>query len=147
MAKSAVSEPRRRFDQQGSYQSVLEATPEQLIARIREGLAYRELEELRQHLDVSVREMARLANIPGRTLTRRRQAGRLDTVESEHVLRLERVLALAVDMLRDAGRARQWLKTPKSALDGKTPLEYADTEVGAREVENLIGRIRHGVFS
>jgi len=32
-------------------------------------------------------------------------------------------------------------------LGGETPLEYAETEVGAREVEDLLGRIEYGVYS
>jgi putative toxin-antitoxin system antitoxin component (TIGR02293 family) len=40
-----------------------------------------------------------------------------------------------------------WLKSPQKALGGKTPLEYSDTEPGAREVEDLLGRLEHGVFS
>jgi uncharacterized protein (DUF2384 family) len=35
----------------------------------------------------------------------------------------------------------------QKGLGGKTPLEYADTEPGAREVEDLLGRLEHGVFS
>ena len=42
--------------------------------------------------------------------------------------------------------ALHWLKSPKIALDNKTPLEYCDTEIGANEVKNLLGRIEHGVF-
>lgn len=47
----------------------------------------------------------------------------------------------------DQETARAWFKHPKRALGGKTPLEFADTELGAREVEDLLGRLKHGVFS
>ena len=33
------------------------------------------------------------------------------------------------------------------ALGGATPLDFAKTEPGAREVENVLGRLEHGVFS
>jgi hypothetical protein len=42
----------------------------------------------------------------------------LDPAESERVARIERLLALAAEMLRDVERARNWLKSPKSALAG-----------------------------
>jgi len=32
-------------------------------------------------------------------------------------------------------------------LGGAIPLEYARTEVGARELEKLLGRIDYGVYS
>jgi uncharacterized protein (DUF2384 family) len=43
--------------------------------------------------------------------------------------------------------AKGWMKTPNKSLAGQTPLEYRDTEPGARDVEDLLGRIGHGVFS
>ena len=42
---------------------------------------------------------------------------------------------------------RRWLTSPQVGLGGAIPLEYAETEVGAREVENLLGRIEYGVYS
>ncbi len=32
-------------------------------------------------------------------------------------------------------------------LSGAVPLDYASTEVGAREIENLLGRIEYSVYS
>ena len=53
----------------------------------------------------------------------------------------------AIEVLGDQERAEAWLKEPKKALGMKTPLQYADTEPSAREVENLLGRLEYGVFS
>jgi putative toxin-antitoxin system antitoxin component (TIGR02293 family) len=47
----------------------------------------------------------------------------------------------------DVAGAVRWLASAKRALGGQAPLTYSRTEVGAREVENLIGRLEHGVFS
>jgi len=126
---------------------VLQLPAARLVERVRAGFPFPELEALRVRLGMSLQEAAGLAGIPARTLARRRQAGRLDPGESERVLRIERLFALATQLLRDDDRARDWLKSPKAALAGQTPLDYADTEVGAREVEHLIGRLRHGVFA
>jgi putative toxin-antitoxin system antitoxin component (TIGR02293 family) len=43
--------------------------------------------------------------------------------------------------------ARQWLETAIPSLENHRPLDLAATEPGAREVEDLIGRIEHGVVS
>ena len=40
----------------------------------------------------------------------------------------------------------QWLATPQPGLNAEKPLEFARSEIGAREVEDLIGRLEHGVF-
>jgi putative toxin-antitoxin system antitoxin component (TIGR02293 family) len=59
-----------------------------------------------------------------------------------------RILALAVELFEgDVKAAKKWLQTPQRALGGAVPLEFASTEAGAKEVENLIGRLEHGVFT
>jgi putative toxin-antitoxin system antitoxin component (TIGR02293 family) len=148
MAQAALlKETSGGADPLADYLGVLQMPTERLVERVRAGFPFPELEALRVRLGMTLQEAAALAGIPGRTLARRRQAGRLDPGESERVLRIERLFALATQMLRDGDRARDWLKSPKAALAGQTPLDYADTEVGAREVEHLIGRLRHGVFA
>ena len=146
MSSSMVSGVTMVRDRPGVYDHLLQVSPEQLITRIHQGLRFAELDALRGRLGLSVRAMSSLINIPERTLARRRQSGRLSSVESERVLRLERLFALVAGMLRDDDAVQRWLNAPKKALAGNTPLQYAETEVGAREVENLIGRLRHGVF-
>lgn len=73
--------------------------------------------------------------------------GRLQTDESERLFRIAALYDRAIEVLGDPERARAWFKEPKKALGMKTPLQYADTEPGAREVENLLGRLEYGVFS
>jgi putative toxin-antitoxin system antitoxin component (TIGR02293 family) len=53
----------------------------------------------------------------------------------------------AVDVLGSQEVARRWLTHPQFGLGGAAPLDYAETEAGAREVENLLGRIEYGVYS
>jgi putative toxin-antitoxin system antitoxin component (TIGR02293 family) len=81
------------------------------------------------------------------TLMRRRKTGHLDMAESDRLLRFARLYRLSVETLGDVDAARNWLNAPARALDMVAPLEFAETETGAREVENLLGRIEHGVFS
>jgi putative toxin-antitoxin system antitoxin component (TIGR02293 family) len=52
----------------------------------------------------------------------------------------------AVDVFGDPQKARAWFEGPKPALGDKTPLESCETEEGARDVTDLLGRIEHGVF-
>ena len=61
--------------------------------------------------------------------------------------RLTLLMKQAIDILGSEEKALMWFKTPLPLLGGKTPFEYADTEPGAREVEDILGRIAHGVFS
>lgn len=106
------------------------------------------LESLSTATGQTVSELAPHVGIPLRTLARRKSAGRLSMEESERVVRLAGLYEKAAELFGgDVAGARQWMSQPKKALGGETPLEYAGTEIGAREVENLIGRLEHGVFS
>ena len=69
-------------------------------------------------------------------------------MESERLLRISNIFEKAVKVFEgDTDAAVQWLTTPKKGLSGHLPLQYSRTEPGAREVENLIGRVEDGVFA
>jgi putative toxin-antitoxin system antitoxin component (TIGR02293 family) len=53
----------------------------------------------------------------------------------------------ATEVLETKENARRWLGSAQVGLGGAIPLDYAETEVGAREVEDLLGRIEYGVYS
>ena len=68
--------------------------------------------------------------------------------ESERLLRISAVFERAVDLFEgDVAAAVAWLNRPNRALGHQTPLDFSGSALGAREVENLIGRLDHGVFS
>lgn len=121
--------------------------PRETVATIRAGLPMVEFEGLRELLGLSAEAMAAHLDISRSTLVRRRKSGRLDMQESDRLLRYARLYARAEDVLGGAASARQWLGAPARALAFASPLEFAETEAGCREVENLLGRIEHGVFS
>jgi putative toxin-antitoxin system antitoxin component (TIGR02293 family) len=80
----------------------------------------------------------------------RRKAGNglLKSDESERVARLVRVIDAATDLFEgDRVSALDWITRPAPALDGSRPLELLMSEAGAVEVNRLIGRLQHGVFS
>jgi len=118
-----------------------------LIGKLKQGLPVGAFDRLRKRLDVPEKTLASTVNIAYRTLSRRKKEGRFRTDESERVLRIANLYEKALGVLDDAEMTRQWFKMPAKALGGKTPLEYADTEPGAQEVEDLLVRIEYGVFS
>ena len=68
--------------------------------------------------------------------------------ESDRLARVARLEAMAGELMNgDGAAARRWLQEPHALFEGTSPLERASTEVGGREVVELIGRLRHGVFS
>ncbi len=120
----------------------------ELIRQVGRGFSFHALRALESRSGIPLPQIASIVGIPPRTLARRKSSGRLTSDESEKLLRLSSVFEQAVDLFEgDEANARQWLTTPKKALEDQTPLAYSRTELGAREVENLIGRLEHGVFS
>ena len=118
-----------------------------LIRRIEKGLPFAELEALRKNLDVPLEQLASKLSISRATLHRRKNTGRLSADESDKVIRFSRLLEHATDVFGNVERGRAWLKFPQYGLGGIVPLDYAKTEIGAREVDNLLGRIDYGVYS
>jgi putative toxin-antitoxin system antitoxin component (TIGR02293 family) len=77
---------------------------------------------------------------------RHRKARRepLSIEESDRLVRLARVQALAEDVFGEPEKANRWLREGLGILDGKTPLEVAQTDAGARVIEQLLAKIDWG---
>jgi putative toxin-antitoxin system antitoxin component (TIGR02293 family) len=118
-----------------------------LIETITEGLPAVLARELATRLAVTMEEMAGLLRLTPRTLQRRLEEGSLELGESERLWELARVFFRAIEVLESEAAAVQWFKSPIQALGWATPLSLARTAVGLRELENILGRIEHGVFS
>jgi putative toxin-antitoxin system antitoxin component (TIGR02293 family) len=111
-------------------------------------LSFAALQTLELRSGIAISDLTSLLGIPERTLARRRTSGKFTWEESERLLRIATVFDSAVALFDgDVRAAVGWLTTPRKALSNHSPLNYSRTEVGAREVENLIGRLEHGVFS
>jgi putative toxin-antitoxin system antitoxin component (TIGR02293 family) len=121
--------------------------PAMLIALVREGLPISELDALQNTLQVPIDKLAPKLGISKATLHRRKTAGRLEADESDRVVRFARLMGKAVEVFENEDAARAWMSSPQIGLGRETPLDYAMTELGAREVENLLGRIDHSVYS
>lgn len=120
---------------------------EAIIAKVRTGLPYTALEALARRFDLPQEALVRVLHLPARTLARRKKERRLHADESDRLLRLGRVAAMAEEVLGSADKAAGWLRMPNRALGGVTPLSLLDTDAGAWQVEQILGRIAHGVYS
>jgi putative toxin-antitoxin system antitoxin component (TIGR02293 family) len=81
--------------------------------------------------------------VPEATFKRRRD--RLSASESERTERIARVMAGAEFVWNNRADARRFLTTPHPALRGRTPLDTAFSELGARQVEEILDKIFHGL--
>jgi putative toxin-antitoxin system antitoxin component (TIGR02293 family) len=137
-----------RFRTRGASLGLTATRTEDLVCQIERGFSFEALESFSVLSGLSVSQISSALGIPERTLARRKAARRLAPDESERLLRISTVFENAVELFEgDVAGAVTWLTSPRKALGHQTPLAYLRTEVGAREVENLIGRLEHGVFS
>jgi putative toxin-antitoxin system antitoxin component (TIGR02293 family) len=127
--------------------TAFDTSPQQLIKRVESGVRFRDLEALGRSLHLSLDQLSSLVGIARATMHRRKKEGHLQIQESDRVVRYERLFKQAVDVLGTEEEALGWLRAEQRGLGGAIPLEYARTEVGAREVEKLLGRIDYGVYS
>ena len=119
-----------------------------LLDSVGAGLPFRSYEKLVDASGLSEASVMRWLQLAPRTLQRRKQHGRFDRGESDRLLRAARLLGKAIELFEgNREQATEWLASEQPALGGRVPLSVADTDLGAREVENLMGRLEHGVFS
>ncbi len=120
----------------------------ELTKILQKGLPVEALTQFEKSSGLPMEAICEVVQLPQRTLARRKATGKLKGDESERLYRLSALVESAGRCFDgDAAAARTWLTTSKKALAGETPLELAKSEVGAREVEDLLGRLEHGVFS
>jgi len=119
-----------------------------MVQRVEEGLPVMDVVKFSKQAGFTNAELAKLINIPASAYARR-VAGkaRLSLPEGERAARLMRLFDRAKQLFVTEENVRKWLHTELPALGWRTPIDFAQTEPGAREVENLIGRLEHGVFS
>lgn len=129
------------------FQGRTRPTSTQMRDRIKEGLPYSSLESVRERLNLTVPEAASVLQMPARTLARRRVSRRLGADESDRLYRIARVAAQAVGVFGSEDKAATWLQRPNRALNNEWPIRLLDTDVGTRQVEDILGRIAHGVVS
>jgi putative toxin-antitoxin system antitoxin component (TIGR02293 family) len=126
--------------------SIAPQDPRSLIALCRSGFSTKTFNEVATCLQLPDLRLAKIIHIPKSTLTRRKKEGRFSFEESERLYRIIRLFNLATEIFEAQANASKWLNSPSKDFEGKSPLEYADTEIGAREVEAALDRIADGVI-
>lgn len=117
-----------------------------VLKAVEKGFPFKAFERLMRNMDLPSDRVTEIIGIPRRTLARRKVEKRFTSDESERLLRGARVFAKSLRLFDgDRDAAVEWLVTIEAAL-GKAPAELISTDVGAREVERVIGALEQGVF-
>lgn len=118
---------------------------DELRTSVARGLPKRALDNCARWLAAGPRERRAIVHqiIPEATYKRRRAA--MKPAESERTERLARVIATAEHVWDDRDAARRFLLTPNANFQGERPVDVARSEIGARQVEELLWQIFHGL--
>lgn len=118
-----------------------------LLRSIESGLPYAAFDAVRERFGLSREDLAEAIGLPLRTLARRRRERKLHPDESDRLVRVARIAAEASRVLGDDRNAGLWLRDEIIALGNRRPIDLLRTDVGAREVEEIIGHIEYGIVS
>jgi putative toxin-antitoxin system antitoxin component (TIGR02293 family) len=114
---------------------------------LRKGLPFASFETILRVVEVRAGDLAGILGVAPRTLARRKADRQLSPIESDRLYRVAYVTQMAAETLGSLPRAREWLHASNNALGGQSPISRLDTEIGEREVEDLLNRINYGIYS
>ena len=114
---------------------------------IANGVPLRALEDFSIYSGIQLKQLLEVV-IPARTLKHRRQRKEpLNLDESDRLARVARLYELALKVFGDAEKARRWLSKPKERFRERSPVEMMRTELGGRQVEEMLYQIDEGMFA
>jgi putative toxin-antitoxin system antitoxin component (TIGR02293 family) len=118
-----------------------------LLEEVERGLPVRAYDAVADALQLTPMEEDRLLQVSLRTRARWKKRARLDAATSDRLVRLARILALAVLVLESRENAVAWLREPSGVLGGRSPLAAIATDPGAEKVSNMLYQMEHGVYA
>ena len=120
--------------------------PSLLMESVQKGFPFSVFEAVQKEIDIPQKQLSEILGIPTRTLSRRKDEKHLSAVESDRLYRVIRIVSFAGEVLGEPEKARKWLKQPNIELGGEIPLELLDTDIGSGLVEDVLLRIKFGIY-
>ena len=103
----------------------------------------------KKHTGLSNINMSKALGVSEKTFIRWQDdpAKLLDPVFSDRLVRTAKIMGLAEEVLEDAENSRAWLSRAQSALGNEIPQELLRTDIGAKQVEDVLMRMEHGYLA
>ncbi|HEY1947476.1 MAG TPA: antitoxin Xre/MbcA/ParS toxin-binding domain-containing protein [Bryobacteraceae bacterium] len=132
-----------------NFEAYIEASPKSefdLAQMVERGLPTDSIAYLRAK-GLTFSEVSEIV-IPARTLKHRKTRGdQLSHEETDRLVRVARIIALAEHVFRSHEKALAWLRSPDDRLNDRTPLSMLQTESGGRLIESMLWQIDEGVYA
>jgi putative toxin-antitoxin system antitoxin component (TIGR02293 family) len=120
--------------------------PYTVIDRARQGVLRAEVDQVAGLAGLADVDMARILNMSVRNLHRLKSDDKLGRDASERLLLLTNLLKHGLDVFDgDTETLADWLRSPIRELNSQSPLYLLDTTTGFGLVDDVLGRIEHGI--
>ena len=119
---------------------------EDLADRVRKGLPFTALVAVMENYAISRDVLCGILHLSARNFLRRKEQKRLSPDESDRLYRLARVIAHANRVFEDPDESAEWIHAPNTSLGKQQPLTLLDTDIGVQQVDQVLGRIEHGII-
>jgi putative toxin-antitoxin system antitoxin component (TIGR02293 family) len=94
-------------------------------------------------------DVSRAVGVSVRTVQRRKGKPQkaLSKDQSGRAWKFAEILTTASEVFGSQAEAERWLASPAMALDQRRPVDMLTTPAGVEMVEQLLGRLAHGVYT
>lgn len=116
---------------------------------IKQGLPAGSVFFLQKQLNLGDKEYSATLGVSDKWLGRYRKESHkhLSTNMGDRLYRIARIFKLAEEVFEKKSAVNRWLHRPQTGLNERVPLDLLQTEVGTKEVEELLYRIEYGIYS
>jgi putative toxin-antitoxin system antitoxin component (TIGR02293 family) len=111
------------------------------------GVKKQQIRRLGEALCLPNTVLASLLAINVRTIQRQPEGKPFDRQVSDRAIKLAKVAVRGIEVFGDAAEFCAWLRAPSMVLGERTPLSLLESIVGIDLVDDVLGRIEHGVYS
>ncbi|RRB09349.1 type II RES/Xre toxin-antitoxin system antitoxin [Larkinella rosea] len=120
--------------------------PYTVIDKSRQGMPRVEADRVAELAGLTDIELARILNMSIRNLHRLKPDDKMARDASERLLLLTNLLRHGLDVFDgDAETLADWLRSPIRELNSQSPIYLLDTTTGFGLVDDVLGRIEHGI--
>lgn len=113
----------------------------------RKGLTMKQLREILKFTNLSLKELSSILSISERQLTRYKDDKILRIDISAQLIQIAELYEFGYEVFENEEKFQKWMKSKIRALGYQKPINLLDTPFGISEVQNIIGRLEHGVYS
>lgn len=117
-----------------------------LIGIARKGIQTKYIEQIQNFTSLTDKELSSILPISQRQLFRYPSDHNLNKEITSHLIQIIELFQKGFKLFGE-NKFKIWIRTSNKVLNDNKPIEIMDTSIGIEMIEDVIGRIEHGVYS